>query len=83
MHKTVQIPEHAGTICTARRLKSDLDMDVLFEIIGAFFFTIFGLQTDRICKDRELPAFVGILFLVLAACVIAGLLFFCWKISKF
>ena len=57
-------------------------MDILIEFIAEFFFALFGSQANKLGADREVPKFVKILFFILAIAFIAGVLYFCWRFSK-
>jgi hypothetical protein len=57
-------------------------MDIFLEIIAEFFTVLFGSQANKVGLDREVPKFVKILFFVLAIAFIAGVLYFCWRLSK-
>ena len=57
-------------------------MNILLEVIAEVFAVLFGSQADKVGLDREVPKFVKILFLILAIAFIAGVLYFCWRLSK-
>ena len=57
-------------------------MDILIEIIAEFFTMLFGDQVNKLGADREVPKWVKILFLILAIAFIAGVLYFCWRLSE-
>ena len=57
-------------------------MDILLEIIAEFFTVLFGSQANKLDADRGVPKWVKILFLILAIAFIAGVLYFCWRLSK-
>ena len=57
-------------------------MDILVEIIAEFFTVLFGSEANKLEADREVPKWVKILFLILAVAFIAGILYFCWRLSK-
>ena len=57
-------------------------MDILIEIIADFFTVLFGSSANKLGADREVPKWVKILFLILAVAFIAGVLYFCWKLSE-
>ena len=57
-------------------------MNILLEVIAEVFAVLFGSQADKVGLDREVPKFVKILFFVLAIAFIAGVLYFCWRLSK-
>ena len=57
-------------------------MDILIEIIAEFFTTLFGEQANKLGADREVPKWVKILFLIFALAFIAGILYFCWRLSE-
>jgi hypothetical protein len=57
-------------------------MDILIEIIAEFFTMLFGSQANKVGLDRDVPKFVKILFFILAIAFIAGVLYFCGRLSK-
>ena len=57
-------------------------MDILIEIIAEFFTVLFGIQTNKLYSDREVPKWVKILFLIFAIAFIAGVLYLCWRLSE-
>ena len=57
-------------------------MNILLEVIAEVFAVLFGSQVDKVGLDREVPKFVKILFLILTIAFIAGVLYFCWRLSK-
>ena len=57
-------------------------MDILLEIIAEFFTVLFGSSANKLGADREVSKWVKILFLILAIAVIAGILYFCWRLSE-
>ncbi len=57
-------------------------MDILFEIIAEFFTMLFGDQANKLGADREVSKWVKILFLIFAVAFIAGVLYFCWRLSE-
>ena len=57
-------------------------MDILLEIIAEFFTVLFGSSANKLDSDREVPKWVKILFLILAIAFIAGILYFCWRLSE-
>ena len=57
-------------------------MDILIELVAEIFTWLFGSQANKVGLDREVPKFVKILFFVLAIAFIAGVLYFCWRLSK-
>ena len=57
-------------------------MDILIELVAEIFTWLFGSQANKVGLDREVPKFVKILFFILAIAFIAGVLYFCWRLSK-
>ena len=57
-------------------------MNILLEVIAEVFAVLFVSQADKVGLDREVPKFVKILFLILTIAFIAGVLYFCWRLSK-
>ena len=57
-------------------------MDILIELVAEIFTWLFGSQANKVDADREVPKWVKILFLILAIAFIAGVLYFCWRLSK-
>ena len=57
-------------------------MDFLIELVAEIFTWLFGSQANKLDADREVPKWVKILFLILAIAFIAGVLYFCWRLSK-
>ena len=57
-------------------------MDFLIELVAEIFTGLFGSQANKLDADREVPKWVKILFLILAIAFIAGVLYFCWRLSK-
>ena len=57
-------------------------MDILIELVAEIFTWLFGSQANKLDADREVPKWVKILFLILAIAFIAGVLYFCWRLSK-
>ena len=57
-------------------------MDILIELIAEIFTWLFGSQANKVGLDREVPKFVKIIFLILAIAFIAGVLYLCWRLSK-
>ena len=57
-------------------------MDILIELVAEIFTWLFGSQANKLDADRDVPRFVKILFFVLAIAFIAGVLYFCWRLSK-
>ena len=57
-------------------------MDILIEIIAEFFTVLFGSEANKLEADREVSNWVKILFLILAVAFIAGVLYFCWRLSE-
>ena len=57
-------------------------MDILIELIAKISTVLFGSQADKVSLDRKVPKFVKILFFILAIAFIAGVLYLCWRLSK-
>ena len=57
-------------------------MDILIELVAEIFTWLFGSLANKLDADREVPKWVKILFLILAIAFIAGVLYFCWRLSK-
>ncbi len=57
-------------------------MDILIELVAEIFTWLFGSQANKVGSDREVPKFVKILFFILAIAFISGVLYFCWRLSK-
>ena len=57
-------------------------MDILIELVAEIFTWLFGSQANKLDADREVPKWVKILFLILAIAFIAGVLYFCWRLSE-
>ena len=61
---------------------NNISMDILIEIIADFFTVLFGSEANKLGADREVPNWVKILFLILAVAFIAGVLYFCRRLSE-
>ena len=57
-------------------------MDILIELVAEIFTGVFGSQANKVGLDREVPKLVKILFFILAIAFIAGVLYFCWRLSE-
>ena len=57
--------------------------DIIMEHIVEFLGYLFCGLADKICKTREVPKIVKILFIILCFAIIIGVvIFFYWKFSR-
>ena len=57
-------------------------MDILIELVAEIFTWLCGSPANKVGLDRDVPKFVKVLFFILAIAFIAGVLNFCWRLSK-